>query len=120
MYLSIAKLEGFQVKLFNTSAVFISWFPPQLPLGVRLVHYIVYYVNTSAADHGNAHPVEDRAVNRVVMSLNYGVVSQLSSNLYYHFWAEAVMEEIGGHQVTSTVLSKNATIFMPGKCYSCS
>ena len=113
---SAARLEGFQLQVYNTSAVLVSWSPPQLPFGVQLKTYIVYYTQTTP-EPGSPHSLgSSSGVGNTTMAENYGMVGGLYSNARYLFWVEAIVLELEGSiQTTSVVTARNATIFVPGE-----
>ena len=106
-------LEGFKVHLLNSSAAFVSWLPPVLPIGIRLMNYTIYHVRVLAGGKSSSARVQNST-----FLVDHGTVGQLDSDQLYEFWGEAVIREIDGSMTIGAITQRNATIFIPGKWYS--
>jgi hypothetical protein len=104
----LVRLEELSVRLYNTSAVVLSWAPPQLPFGAQLTQYIIHYTGTRTPDD-SPNVLHS---GRMTVSEASAVVGGLNSNVFYHFWVQAVVVE-GDYQSEDVVSAENVTIFVP-------
>ena len=101
-----ARIDGLRVEVYNLSALLVAWQPLQLPYGVQLQEYMVHYTSRKTTDNS-------KETGNAVARKNYAIISDLSSDTFYHFWVEAVVMDGALHAANGT-LSSTITIFVPG------
>ena len=97
--------------MYDTTSVEVTWAPPQLPLGVRLLSYTVHYVRTRSSS-SSENPRDSGQY--VTAWESVVVVSGLRSNSFYQFWVEGSVVE-GAVESEDIIRSGNMTVFLPGK-----
>ena len=98
------------MQLLNSSAAFVSWLPPILPIGIRLVNYTIYHVRVVYGGESS-----NTRIQNSTFLVDHGTVGQLDSDQLYEFWGEAVIKETDGSTTIGAITQRNATIFIPGK-----
>lgn len=93
--------------MLNTSSVLVSWQPPQLPSAIKLCQYTLHYSGT------RTHNTSDIPLDTGLLDLLQPstIVSDLKSDIFYHFWMEVAVED-GGEYI---LYSGNRTVYLPGK-----
>lgn len=100
-------------KLFNASAVLVSWERVSLPEGVQLLEYLVYARHT----HQQQNKLKEEGEFyqwRFSAESDRGLVTGLSSHARYSFSVTALIEDYDG-TVFETSKSSESHVFVPGK-----
>ena len=89
----------------NTTAVKVSWSPLELPRGVRLIHYTIYYI-----------PECDGSIEEEIIlpsKETCGTIGQLTSQMTYEIQVAATVKDVDSN-TTEGPRSLRSTIFVPG------